>query len=266
LGQSWAWQVGLGRIFPQQETLTALAALFRYNFAPDAGGYHAKMGLGRWYALPGEAGLLMCTFPQADWDIHQAGGRGLPYRIGYFNECRTGFEHQVASHMIAEGMVHEGLSIIRAIHDRYSPSKRNPYNEIDFGDHSARAMASYASFISVCGFEYNGPQHRIGFAPRVNADDFKTAFTAAEGWGSYSQQYRDNFVTAIIEVRWGSLDLRSWTVRPPNGFQARKADVRLGDKAVPFDMTVIDHGFEIAFKKVLTLHQDETLKVTLTPE
>ncbi len=37
LGQSWAFQAGLGRILPAAETRRALQSLWRYNFAPDAG-------------------------------------------------------------------------------------------------------------------------------------------------------------------------------------------------------------------------------------
>ena len=41
LGQSWAFQVGLGRTLPARETRAALAALWRHNFAPDVGPYRA---------------------------------------------------------------------------------------------------------------------------------------------------------------------------------------------------------------------------------
>ncbi|GEM_PF-2945478 len=44
------------------------------------------------------------------------------YRSGYPNECMTGFEWQVAAHMICEGIGEEGLAIGKAIHDRYSQS------------------------------------------------------------------------------------------------------------------------------------------------
>ena len=68
LGQSWMHQVNLGRIIPKQETVSALENLWKYNFAPDAGGYalkHREIEQSfRWYAMEGEAGLLMTTWPK----------------------------------------------------------------------------------------------------------------------------------------------------------------------------------------------------------
>src|SRR4030095_13460389 len=111
LGQSWAFQVGLGRVVPETETNAALRSLWRYNFTPDVGPYRQALKAGRWYAMPGEAGLLMCTFPREDWGYDKAKGKGPDWAAGYFNECMNGFEYQVASHMIWEGMLVEGLAI-----------------------------------------------------------------------------------------------------------------------------------------------------------
>ncbi len=44
----------------------ALAALWKYNFAPDVGPFRKAHKPGRWYAMAGEAGLIMCTWPQGE--------------------------------------------------------------------------------------------------------------------------------------------------------------------------------------------------------
>jgi hypothetical protein len=211
LGQSWAFQVGLPRVLPEKETRTALRSLWRYNFSPDVGPYREKNKPGRWYAVAGEAGLLMCTFPRKDWDYEKAkGGAGKgAWAAMYFNECMNGFEHQAAGHMIWEGMVQEGLAVERAVHDRYHASKRNPWNEVECGDHYARSMASYGVFLAACGFTYNGPKGQIGFAPRLTPEDFKAPFTAAEGWGTYSQKSEGRGRRSEIAVKWGQLKLRT---------------------------------------------------------
>jgi uncharacterized protein (DUF608 family) len=61
LGQSWAFQVGLPRVLPEEQTRKALESLWKYNFTPDVGPFRAASPIpgGRWYAMPGEGGLVM---------------------------------------------------------------------------------------------------------------------------------------------------------------------------------------------------------------
>jgi len=231
-GQSWAFQVGLPRVLPQKETLSALKSLWKYNFTPDAGAYRNKMGSGRWYAMPGEAGLLMCTFPRKDWDFAKAAGKGDHTLVGYFNECMNGFEHQVAGHMIWEGMTLEGLAVERAVHDRYHASKRNPWNEVECGDHYARSMASYGVYLAACGFEYHGPKAHIGFAPKLTPENFKCAFTTAEGWGSFSQKIDSGKMIAVLDLKWGKLRLETISLALPDKVPAGLVRLTASGKAL----------------------------------
>ena len=73
-------------------------------FRPMSGRIARPTKRGRWYAMAGEAGLLMCSFPRRDWDYAQARGKGPEWAAGYFNECMNGFEYQAAGHMIWEGL------------------------------------------------------------------------------------------------------------------------------------------------------------------
>ncbi len=79
-------------------------------------------------------------------------GNAKAWQIGYFSECMSGFEHQVAAHMMAEGMVEESLVLTRSIHDRYHAYKRNPFNEIECSDHYAvqwRVMAHLSALVDL---------------------------------------------------------------------------------------------------------------------
>ena len=208
-GQSWAWQVGLPRVLDRAKSLSALSALYKYNFAPDVGPFKRRHPSGRPYAVAGEGGLLMATNPKV---LPLPYGNVADWQGGYFNECMSGFEHQAASHMVWEGMVLEGLAITRAIHDRYHAARRNPWNEVECSDHYSRAMASYGTFIAAGGFEHDGPRGHIGWAPRMQAENFRAAFTSAEGWGTYSQQRRAGFPKTqrhSIEVAHGRLRLKT---------------------------------------------------------
>ena len=190
-------------------------SLWRYNFTPDVGPYREANKPGRWYAMPGEGGLLMCTFPRADWNYDKAKGKGADWAAGYFNECMNGFEYQVAGHMIWEGLLTEGLAITRMIHDRYHAARRNPWNEVECGDHYARSMASYGVYLAACGYEYHGPQGHLGFAPRLTPENFRAAFTTAEGWGTFTQKREGGRQTGTIELKSGRLRLNSLELAVP---------------------------------------------------
>jgi hypothetical protein len=207
-GQGWSCQLGLPRVLPEEQTVSALKSLWRFNFTPDVGPYRELYQAGRWYAMPGEAGLIMCTFPKGG-EKEARGGKPTHGFAGYLNECMNGFEYQAAGHMIAEGLVQEGLAVTRAIHDRYHPSRRNPYNEVECGDHYARSMASYGVFVSACGFAYHGPVGYLGFAPKISPENFRAAFITAEGWGTFEQTVQANKHTAKFVVHWGQLRLKT---------------------------------------------------------
>jgi hypothetical protein len=268
-GQAWAHQVGLGRILPENETRAALRALYRYNFAPDVGPYRkymeSRISGGRWYAVAGEAGLVMCTWPKGGAE-RAIGKGGDAWAVGYFNECMSGFEHQVAAHMLWEGLVEEGLALERAIHDRYRPAKRNPYNEVECGDHYARAMASYGVYLAACGFELHGPKGHLGFAPRLSPEKFRAAFTAPEGWGSYAQEIgADKALHARVELRHGRLRLSTLRVGHAGLATPTRVEAKLGERALACTLEHEPASVLVRFSENVVLGARETLSVDCRP-
>lgn len=263
-GQSWAHQVALERVLPATETRAALRALWRYNFTPDVGPYRQANRPGRWYAMPGEGGLLMCTFPRADWNYDRAKGRGPDWAAGYFNECMNGFEYQVAGHMLWEGMVTEGLAITRMIHDRYHASRRNPWNEVECGDHYARSMASYGVFLAACGYEHHGPRGRLAFAPRLTPHDFRAPFTTAEGWGTFSQRRTDGEQTGAIELKWGRLRLASLQLAVAEDARPTRAAATVDDQPLAVAIEVEASRARLTFAAPLTLTAGQSLQIRLS--
>lgn len=254
-GQSWAWQVGLGRVLDREKTLSALKALWKYNFTPDVGPFRKKYTAGRAYAMAGDGGLIMSANPRMLKDVYGISS----WQIGYFNECMSGFEHQVASHMMAEGMTLEALAITRAIHDRYNAAHRNPYNEIECSDHYARAMASYGTFIAACGFTSHGPNGHIGFAPKLTPENFKAPFTAAGGWGSFSQTMAGGKLQAEISLHWGSLNLKSIALEKPT---ATSIQVALRETTLPARFTLEGGRLLITLEQPVKLSPGDKLKIT----
>jgi non-lysosomal glucosylceramidase len=211
LGQSWAIQAGLPRILPRQETISALKSIYKYNFYEDVGTYldTATVKNVRFYAMPGEAGTVLCSFPNggADKAPGQIQNEWEKLVVGYFSECMTGFTYQAAAHMIAEGLVDEGMTMIKAIHDRYAPEKRNPYNEVEYGNHYTRAMSSYGAFVAASGFTLNEPKGEIGFDPKIQPENFKSAFISGSGWGSFSQKRMAGSQINRLELAYGKIRL-----------------------------------------------------------
>ena len=182
----------------------------------------------------------------------------------YFNECMNGFEYQVAGHMLWEGLVTEGLAITRAVHDRYHASRRNPWNEVECGDHYARSMASYGVFLAACGYEYHGPQGHLGFAPRLTPDHFRAPFTAAEGWGTFSQR-RDGQARQYqtIALKWGRLRLRTLRFAIPETMAPSRVAVTVRNKDVGASFTTAEGHVVIALDEPQIVEADEEMTVVI---
>ncbi len=191
-------------------------------------------------------------------------GENVTWQLGYFHECMSGFEHQVAAHLMAEGMVEESLILTRVIHNRYHASKRNPFNEIECSDHYARAMASYGTFISACGFDHHGPRGYIKFSPAWSAEDFKAPFTSASGWGSYRQKKIGAKQVHTINLKYGRLQLGELAFSNM-GFGAMKSvSVMLGSQNIPVELK--HKGSELLVKcyKKVTVNTNESLNITFS--
>ena len=212
--------------------------------------------------MPGEAGLLMCTFPRADWNYGKAKGKGAEWAAGYFNECMNGFEYQAAGHMIWEGLVQEGLAVTRAVHDRYDAARRNPWNEIECGDHYARSMASYGVFLAACGFEYHGPQGHIAFAPRLTPENFKAAFTSAEGWGTFRQEISDKGQKAEIELKRGALKVRTLALATQK--KPRSVTVAVAGRKIVSEQRILDGRLLITLSEPVRLQAGEKISVVIS--
>ena len=255
-GQGWAHQVALGYVYPKETVLAALRSIWKYNWAPDIAAQNAVHPPQRWFAFEGEAGLFTCTWPKSK---HLG-----PESVLYRDEIWTGIEYQVAGHMAWEGMITEALAICRGVHERYHPAKRNPFNEIECGDHYARGLATWGVLIGLCGFEYHGPKGYLGFAPRINQEDFRSAFTAADGWGTLSQKRDAKRQTNRIEVKWGSLSLKTLGFDLPEGAQSSATEISVAGKTVPADAKQEGRRVTLALAQTSVLEKGEAVEVTAT--
>ena len=193
LGQCLATIFGLGYVFDREHVRAALLSIFTHNWKQDLTG-HASCQ--RVFAVEGEPGLLLCTWPR---------GERPAYPFVYSDEVWTGIEYQVAIHLIAEGFVDEGLSIVKGVRVRYDGRVRNPYNEMECGSHYVRALASYGLIPTLSGFSFNAPERTYGFAPKIKQDNFASFWATALAWGTYHQRTTSTATTARLIVLGGEL-------------------------------------------------------------
>jgi len=257
-GQSWAFQVGLPRIISKEKATSALKALWKYNFTTDVGPYIKTHTGGRPYALAGEGGMIMNTNPHNEPKPY---GENITWQLGYFHECMSGFEHQVAAHLMAEGMTDESLILTRAIHERYHAAKRNPFNEIECSDHYARAMASYGTFVTACGFEYHGPKGYIKFAPKWNRADFKAPFTAAAGWGTYTQKLTGQKQEHSLELKYGELEIKELAFEKIAPQKISEVVIALGTVSIPAVLKQDGVNLLLSLNKKTVIRKKEILKI-----
>ena len=193
LGEWFATVVGLDVGWSREHARKALQSVFRYNFKNN---FYEHPNTQRIYALNDEKGLLLCSWPK--------GGRPrLPFV--YSDEVWTGIEYQVAAHLIYEGLLEEGLSIVKGICDRYDGLRRNPWNEVECGSHYARALASWSVLLALSGYAHSAKEFSLTFAPKLNAENFRCFFAANSGWGTYSQGRQNSRINVRLEVLHGQV-------------------------------------------------------------
>lgn len=164
---------GIETPLQQENVHKSLQSIFHNNFKIDLSEHANAQRPG--YAMGHEPGLLLCTWPRG-------GKPTLPFV--YSDEVWTGIEYQVASHMISEGLVEEGLTIVKALRSRYDGRVRNPWNEYECGNYYARAMASFALLAALSGFRYSAVEKTLWFGPKIDVRPFEIFFSTATGFGT----------------------------------------------------------------------------------
>jgi uncharacterized protein (DUF608 family) len=256
LGQWVSMVAGLGRFLPEDRLKSTLRSIFRYNFLTD---FRDFSNVQRTYALNDEKGLLLCSWPK--------GGRP-PLPFVYSDEVWTGIEYQVASHLLYEGLLEEGLSIVKGVRDRYDGWRRNPWDEVECGHHYARAMSSWGLLLALSGFSYSGVDMTIGFEPKLYPEDFRTLWTTGSGWGSYSQKLAaENNLTVKLSAASGELRLKELSFLLPAACQERPiAEVTGSFGKATFRLLPVSAGGRVAVKwnKPVVVKPGEDLKIEVT--
>lgn len=236
LGQWWAHQLGLGHVLPAEHVRTALGSVVAFNYRRGFRGFEHGY---RVFADADDAGLLICTWPR--------GGRPV-VPIRYADEVWTGVEYQVAAHCLFEGMTEEGLRILDGLRGRYDGSRRNPYNEIECGDHYSRAMAGFSVLDAWTGAGYDAQTGLL----RIGLGAERYPLMAGPGWGEVTVAGQ----SVSFRCLGGEVPLTAVSL-PAGAIGA----VRLAGRPVPAAITA--GGQRAAFTGPAALADGDTLTLTL---
>lgn len=169
IGQWWAHTLDLGYILPEEHVRTALRSVVRHNLKR---GFEDFVNPYRVYADGADTGLLMCSWPD--------GGRpAVPTR--YCDEVWTGIEYQVAAHCLMEGLEEQGNAILDGLWARYDGRRRNPYKEIECGDHYVRGLAGWSVLEARTGQRWDAVTRSLTLAAPPSGGAWPILLD--EGWG-----------------------------------------------------------------------------------
>ncbi len=248
-GQWYANLCGLGRVVEEEMARKALRSVLKLNFKPEEGLINGAYPNGTRPSIIGDT-----TYPN---------GTGIPWRIGSQPDTPwTGTELAVASLMIQEGMVEEGLRVARHVYERYAKAGMF-WNHIECGGHYYRAMDAWALLMALEGFLWNAVRGLLTFAPKVGKKDFKAPFAANGAWGTLAQRLEGSRQVIEIRLAYGSLELRGVEVeelvqRPyevvveADGRRLKVSVERLAGRA------------RIAFGEPVRLSEGSVLRITMS--
>jgi hypothetical protein len=242
IGQWWAHELGLGYLLPEAHVKSALRAIVRHNLREGFGGFEHGY---RVYADEDDTGLLICTWPRN-------GRPAVPVR--YADEVWTGVEYQVAAHCLREGLSEEAHRILAGMWKRHDGRRRNPYNEIECGDHYARAMAGWSVLEAMAGYHFDAERETLSIA----AADQTVAwpFVAGTGWGRVHVS-RDEL---RLECLGGALSLSRINVAKHPATNAQLVDAPIGTRPVVSTQS----GLGLSFPDKLTVRAGETVRFRLS--
>ncbi|RLG93652.1 hypothetical protein DRO37_07675 [Candidatus Bathyarchaeota archaeon] len=231
---------GLGEIFNKKHIKKALKSIYKYNFKS----MREFENPCRVFSLNDERGVVICEWPK---------GKYKPViPIPYAEETWPGCEYAVASLMIQEGLIEEGLEIVKAVRGRFDGEKRNPWNEFECGSNYARSMSSYALLLALSGLKFDMVNLRIEIdPPRLINNRFRCFWCLGTGWGNFEI----NRSSITIHVQYGRLKIKILSLPFLEGREIK--EVLVGGERVDFERC----NNEIIFVKPFSIESGSKLTV-----
>jgi hypothetical protein len=124
-------------------------------------------------------------------------------------------------------------------------------------------MSSWSVLLAAQDFRYHGPKGILGFAPNLQQDNFKSFFSTAEGWGSFSQKREGSSQTNLIELKYGALKLKQLDLEVPSS-DLKGVKVELNGRDFPFKRELVKDDVVIVFPGSLTLKEGDSVRIAIS--
>jgi len=252
-GQFWAYMLELGSLLPNDKLETTLDSIMKYNFKENFYGIIQKP---RIFASEHDKGLLACSWPRG-------GEPKIPFP--YAHEVWTGMEYEVAALMMEHGKIDNALKILRAVRDRYDGRYRNPWNEVECGDHYIRALSSWRVYEVSSGYHWNALENRINFFPLFENNPMQTLFITNSSWGMIRREFDSSNLIITIKPLLGELELkilRTWNLNVNTDYIVGATVNGLDIKDI-IEVNILNEIVEIKFKEILRVGTNKQLEIKL---
>jgi len=243
-GQFWADMLDLEQIFSKNKVLKTLESIMRYNFKENLKNFKQQP---RVFASEWDGGLLNCTWPK---------GNRPKVPLLYSDEVWTGIEYEVASLMIANNLIENALKIIRAVRKRYDGNYRNPWNEIECGDHYIRALSSWRLYESSIGFFWDAINSKMKLLPIINESECQGLIITSECWGKFQILKNNEEIRVNIIPIDGTIilyEIETWNMNDNPEIEIKQ--LKLGEK------NIIDKSFIKNESKKIIIRFKEAIEI-----
>lgn len=228
-GAWYAKMLELGEMLPVERKKSALASIYKYNRGHD-------------------------YIQNGTWRV------GGPDHGGQWTAVWSGAEYMLASHMIYEGMIDEGIAVAKAVYDRHYKDGMI-WNHCECGEHYYRSMSVLTVLMALQGFHFSAPEQRMVIDPKLQRDKHISPFVIPAGWGQITFREQPGTTSIVIDVASGEVLIKSLET---GAVSLEHAVVTIGNDSV--NAKVIHRGDKtaISFDREIAIRSGRSLSIELS--
>lgn len=227
------WYLALlgDRLLDKEMTKKVLSSIVKYNLKP-------------------EEGVLNGAYPDGYRPLKRSYENPLNLEASiHFDTPWTGVEFYLASHLIFEKMVNEGIKVLKEIYDRYSIAGHF-WNHVEWGEHYSRPLSSLTVIPAFEGVKYDGMSNTLTIDPAVN--NLSWILLLPSAWGKIEIKEKKEVKITIFH---GELTLKRLKI------PYKPKSIKVNGRYVDFkaEEELVDELYEVSLN--VTLKEGDVLEI-----